>query len=510
VTTRWPEFDQLHVTDPGIRTAILSGRLDEAAAHSQLQLAASMSDLATVQLANKQIEDGVKSLQEAITAAPNSRPAYHNLVTALMERGLLQGSNLQNIKSHTVRHFGKVPWMSDYRSILWLPRWLNVEFVLGKCNLKCRMCLGTQSPNYPNRLTYFSAADFDAMLAAAPTVNAVTLSSGDSDPLLHPEIDEIIDILSRRNVLFDIFTNGLPLGARTCRKIVSAQNVLMINFSIDAATAQTYARIRGGDFDRLIRKIEMLQDMKRETGRQTPNLSMSMVAMEDNIAELPDFVRLAIRLGAWRVYVEDLIGWNDGANGNRLATEHPNWRQFIRDAQSVADSHPLTLQLPERLRAGLHEPAPAAVMNAFKDPAVDPAAVFMDANPASDAAKPAKSKQRYCGWLDGAWVNRDGRLDPCCLIHDVVDMGHIQEGPLHKNPKFNQVKDTLFTGKVFSQCAGQRMCTYVQQQEHDGIPLRFITRDDLGDLLTDSRCTSQTDNADAPDSIMALPVLAGA
>ena len=37
---------------------------------------------------------------------------------------------------------------------------LNLEFVSGKCNLKCRMCLGSNSESHTNRLSYLTAADF--------------------------------------------------------------------------------------------------------------------------------------------------------------------------------------------------------------------------------------------------------------------------------------------------------------------------------------------------------------
>ncbi len=75
-----------------------------------------------------------------------------------------------------------------------MPKFLNLEFVKGKCNLKCRMCIGTNAPGHPNTLTYMKPDDFRRTLAAAPTISAVTLSSGDSDPLLHPKFDEIIDL----------------------------------------------------------------------------------------------------------------------------------------------------------------------------------------------------------------------------------------------------------------------------------------------------------------------------
>ncbi|MFQ5424344.1 MAG: radical SAM protein [Phycisphaerae bacterium] len=462
-----PDFEHLHVTDAVVREQVAAGRPTDAVQSAHDRIATGLADLSVVQMAAGNLGGAVKNLQDALTLSPGNRPAFHNLVATMLSHGMLAGAGLQSIRSHLIRHRPRYPWMQDYRSILYMPRWLNLEFVLGKCNLKCRMCLGRQSPSYPDRLSYLSADDLGALLAAAPTVGAITLSSGDSDPLLHPQIDRVIDIAQQRSVMLDIFTNGQPLGPRTSRKIVESQAVNMVNFSIDAATAETYATIRGGDLGRVLKKIEMLQEMKREGDRKQPHVSMSFVAMRDNIHELPDFVRTAVRLGAMRVFVEDLIGWEDGANGNHPASDHPEWSAFVREARRLAGEARMLLQLPERM---------------LGETAGVPAAVKEDDGTSACRA----TGLTCCGWIDAVYVNQNGRLDPCCLIHGVADMGCVHDGPVHENRKYRQVKELLLSGKVFDRCAGQRMCQYVQQQHAAGIPLQFMTRADLGDLHPDA------------------------
>jgi len=516
-----PDFDQIAIADPEMRGAIERGPTTALVAGARRRVATALSDLAIAQLATGQAEAGFGNLQDALNIDPGNLYAVHNLSSALLEKGQLFGNNLLSLQSHILRHSAEHTALRGYRSLLYMPRWLNLEFVLGKCNLKCRMCLGLQSPNYPNKLSYLSADDFEAMLVAAPTVRTITLSSGDSDPLLHPEIDRIIAIARDRGTLLDIFTNGLPLGVRTCRGIVESQTVNMINFSIDAATPETYRAIRGADLGRVIRKIEMLQDMKRELGAAAPKLSMSFVAMADNIAELPAFARLAKRLGAARVFVEDVIGWENGENGNFLATDDPDWARHVEEARAELADGSVRLELPERLRSG----AAATVATATKltrsddrlaDAASDEDAQSTTSTSTSDAASggsptigDSTGRLACCGWLDAVYVNRDGRLDPCCLVHGVADLGNIHDGPLHKNEKYARVKDVLLTGKVFRRCAGQRMCQYVQQQETAGTPLRFIEPAELDGLLLESpEADDASESSDAAsNSIMSLEVL---
>lgn len=536
-----PDLEHVAISHPDVRRCVATGRTTEALQFARDQLATGLSDLAMAQLATGDGDGGFKSLQDALNIFPGSRIAYHNMLTALLEKGLLHGDNLRSMQTHLMQHMEANPWLSDFRSVLYMPRWLNLEFVLGKCNLKCRMCLGLQSPSYPDRLSYLSADDFDAMLAAAPTVRSVTLSSGDSDPLLHPEFDKIIDIARRRQTLMDVFTNGLPLGSKTARAMIDAQVVHMVNFSIDAATPETYQAIRGDRLDRVIKKIEMLQEMKRERGVGLPKVSMSFVAMADNIAELPEFVRLAKRLGAVRVFVEDLIGWQNGENGNFHATDDPRCLDYVREAKRIVDGAGIQFDLPERLRcetettttppaldadsaidhteesdgATLVEPvataAPATEPDAIatSDPDL-PGPTVAD----TDSSAPSKDADAppglgCCGWIDAVYVNQQGRLDPCCLVHGVADLGNIHDGSLLDNEKYRRVKDQLLSGKVFRRCQGQRMCQYVQQQHTAGRPLRFITPTDLGELYLDAERpdTPACDPEPPTETLVSLDVL---
>ncbi|MBN2562214.1 MAG: radical SAM protein, partial [Phycisphaerae bacterium] len=452
-----PDLDRLQTTDPQIRQQIASRHGDQATDLAAKQVATALADLAVVRLASGDLEIAVRLLQEALDLCPGSRPAFHNLVAALLLHKHLRDANFDAVRGHLLQHWDDFPWVRQYRRLLFMPCFLNLEFVKGKCNLKCRMCVGANAPDHPNRLTYMSAEDFRGLLTAAPTITGVTLSSGDSDPLLHPDIVQVIDMAAEHHVRLDVFTNGLPLGVKTCRRIVESQTVSMVNFSIDAATPETYRRIRGEDLTRVVKKIETLQTMKNDTGSHLPRVSLSFVAMADNIQELPAFVEMARRLGATRVFVDDLIGWGSGDSENQVATDHPRCFHLVQRARRLAEGANIQFTLPERLQ---HEPGAGPVAGAASNGA---------------ATGPPLSR---CGWINGVWVRRDGQLDPCCMVQNVADMGNIKDGPILRNDKYARVKDLLLDGKIFKACVNQRMCRYVQQQKAADIPLRLITRDE--------------------------------
>jgi len=470
------DLDTHQVFNSVVQEHISAKRCEEARRLALRGCSAALCDLGLAELACGNYESGVAKLQDALNADAGNRSAFHNLAAALLARRQLKGKNLEALTAFITERWNKVSWVRQYRQLLYMPRFLNVEFVRGKCNLKCRMCRGRNSEGYADRLSAMAPENFERLLVAAPTIGGFTLSGCDSDPLLHPQFDRIMEIARDHQTALDVFTNGHALGPRICRKMVDLQIVQMINFSIDAATPQTYRNIRGADLTRLIGKIEMLQGMKKERGVDCPWLSFSFVTMADNVHELPDFVRMARRLGALRVFVEDLNGWEDGGSGNRPAPACPTTFEYLQQAQEIAAEGRVKLLLPGRLQKCLADKGGADV---------DQAGAAGDSDGAGSASSAVAQNVACCSWIAGVEVMFDGRLRPCCMLDHPPDLGNIGDGPLIKNKKYARVKDLLLTGKVFEGCADKKMCQYVQQQHAAGIPLRFVTREELGELAPD-------------------------
>lgn len=464
-------LDQIRVHRPEVVQCLQQGDAARAERTARDYLSMAMSDLAVAQLQQGRTPEAIKVLEDALNNCPSNPLAFHNLVAAMMNHRLLHGNNLDTMVQFVSNHLHDFPWVREYAVLLVLPRFINLEFVSGKCNLKCRMCQGTNGTAYPNALNYIPAEVFAHLLLAVPTAGGLTLSSGDSDPLLHPEFERILDLAAAHNVTVDLFTNGHALSARVCRKMVQSRAVNMINFSIDAATPETYRRIRGASLEHVLKKIEMLNEMRTQAQASRPWVSMSFVAMADNIEELPDFVRMAARLHAQRVYVEYLMGWDGQEGENRVPSLNERYATSVREAQAVAVGAKLPLSLPERMLA--------EVARESSDGASGPVAE----TPQSAAAAPAPEtgkRLQCCGWVRGVFVTREGNLDPCCMVHNVADMGNVRDGPLHTNEKHLHVKRLLASGRVFKECLKTRMCPYVEQMLAAGTPPEVITPDDLG------------------------------
>lgn len=130
------------------------------------------------------------------------------------------------------------------------------------------------------------------------------------EPLLYPKFDKILESArAPTKIIFN--TNGILLTREKAESIVKSGVVNVISFSLDAASADTYKKIRGGGFDTVISNIKGLQECKREMGREYPHIIINMCVFKENFHEMAGMIELAEELKADKVDFFHLNkGWN--------------------------------------------------------------------------------------------------------------------------------------------------------------------------------------------------------
>ena len=115
-------------------------------------------------------------------------------------------------------------------------------------------------------------------------------------------------------------------------KSIAHEAVDIIDVSIDAASPETYALNRGGNFARLLENLAFLGNLLRNGEIRTFNLHF--VVQENNFHEMVDFVALGRRVGASRICFKELQDWGTYGPGefarraiHRL--EHPRHEEFL-------------------------------------------------------------------------------------------------------------------------------------------------------------------------------------
>ena len=210
-----------------------------------------------------------------------------------------------------------------------LPRSLYLE-TTNRCDSKCQTCIRTfRSLEPPADLTLEQVKAITEQFSALERV----VLHGIGEPLLNREIFEIVAYLKTRaaTVLFN--SDAISLTAPRARRLIQS-GLDEYRVSLDAATRQTYRRLRGVDqFDRVVANVLRLVQLERGRSRSAPRVSLWFTASRANLDELLAFVRLAADLGVDEVYVQRLV-----FNGLGLATaENALHGRLQRQEQDVLD-----------------------------------------------------------------------------------------------------------------------------------------------------------------------------
>lgn len=180
----------------------------------------------------------------------------------------------------------------------WNPQILEIE-TTNYCNMNppCVMCnrnarLKKHEKNMPDVL-------LNRLRKNIKGAHMISLH-GTGEPLLDERIfDLLADIWPE--VLTRFTTNGLLLDEKNCLKIIQS-GLKEISVSLDAATPETYEKIRGPHFMAVKKNVRRLVALKKEKKSTWPEILINMALMKANIDEVPAFIDLAHKLGVNQVY----------------------------------------------------------------------------------------------------------------------------------------------------------------------------------------------------------------
>lgn len=173
----------------------------------------------------------------------------------------------------------------------------NIYFYLTEgCNLRCRHCW--INPGYQAGEKTYPSLDvklFQHILTQAIPLgmNSVKLTGG--EPLLHPNIHKILEIIRCDELRLTIETNGTQCTPEIAGKIAGCKKPF-VSVSLDGSTPDVHEWIRGvpGSFDAALKGIANLVNAGLK-----PQIIMTI--MRRNRDQLEALVRLAESLGAGSV-----------------------------------------------------------------------------------------------------------------------------------------------------------------------------------------------------------------
>jgi MoaA/NifB/PqqE/SkfB family radical SAM enzyme len=321
------------------------------------------------------------------------------------------------------------------------PKVVFIE-VTNRCNLLCETCPRTYFQREP--LKSLSLKEFISIAEQFPQMQRALLH-GIGEPLLNHELPEIIQYLKDRKVEVIINSNGTLLTEKWQKNLIES-GLDQYRCSIDGATDETYARIRGAALlPKLKKGLGELVKTKERMGSATPQISIWCVATRENLLELPDLLKLAADLGVKEVYMQRMV-YFAGKPDQQYGMAREDLAIFGKEDDAEQRIIDACTQLSSELG-----------INFLASGGRDPINSLAAARPADFA--PWQSCMRP--WTT-AYITANGNCLPCCISPFATDnyesliLGNLFERPFNKiwnEPLYREFRTNLLSDHPNQACA---------------------------------------------------------
>ena len=184
------------------------------------------------------------------------------------------------------------------------PRAIEIE-VTTRCNLRCTICEHTYWGERGKDLTY---DQFVRIIDQFPQLAWVGIT-GIGEQFLNKDFIRMLALLKERGIFVEFFNGAHLLTPDIARELVR-MGVDKIWISMEAATAETYEKIRvGAKFDKVLSNIRGLFKAKEELGSAVPEIWFHYIINTLNVQEMPQYVDLVADLVGARGNYATLIFW---------------------------------------------------------------------------------------------------------------------------------------------------------------------------------------------------------
>lgn len=214
--------------------------------------------------------------------------------------------------------------------------------ITSKCNIKCVYCM---------RETFIPSGDkitlkrLQEILKKAPYIRGVCIM-GLCEPMLHPEIKEMLKWLKENNYSISLTTNGtITIDEDMFQSLMNVDDFVI---SIDTTNPKTFRYLRGGaKFEKVWNNFKFVIQMKKDyrLGRyDNPPMHINAVITKDNITQMEDLIK------AFEPYHNDItylmvdpVSRPDYSKDYPLAVDSRALGKFIEKFKIVAGRSPVQI-----------------------------------------------------------------------------------------------------------------------------------------------------------------------
>lgn len=190
-------------------------------------------------------------------------------------------------------------------------------WISGKCNLRCKFC-GTWKHNQQDTL---SLNDYIKIIKDAARLGVKECYiSGGGEPFINKDVTlKIMSEIKKREMKGYVITNGTLLNEEDEEFIIKIKWD-MISFSLEACTPTIHNFLTGkkGVFNIVIKNIQYLSQLKKETNSLKPEIFINTVITNKNYREVCRMIKRGWKLNVNNISFQSLMNSTNFCKNLRL------------------------------------------------------------------------------------------------------------------------------------------------------------------------------------------------
>lgn len=292
------------------------------------------------------------------------------------------------------------------------------------------------------------------------------------EPFMMKNIDELLDAFGDGGKVLEMTSNGQILTDRNIQKLLGRPIDLYV--SLDAATPETYAKLRNNRFEALVANLRRLIDAKGGPGH-LPRVYLVFMPMKVNVHELDQFIRLCADLRVDQLVLRPLnysekldLNWERGGYRFDYRSELLPFEQLVWVSGRAKElCRRLQVALSDQMNFG------GSMGAAFEKP-FEAGRLSVAAEPTPQAAAAPESlggeHQPACTepWKS-FYILRRG-VFPCCYGGaPIAPMDQYRQA--WNSPLVQDIRRELAHGRFHTYCLGSPACPIVRKADQSRPPV---------------------------------------
>ena len=321
-----------------------------------------------------------------------------------------------------------------------------------RCNFKCLHCPRYSLVDGPPKAAEMSSKIFEKIEKdIMPSIRECKVGGNNlGEQLLAKDWDVYSNRISAFNMERILVTNGTLLTREKIEALLKSD--WTIDCSTEAATDETYAKLRHSDFAKFLDAVRECCSLKRSLAGTKARIRFCFTAFHDNIRELPALIEIGAELGVDEILVTHLIPMTEAHRDQSLVYHKGLANDIFDEAMELARKREVSLKLPP----------------SFPIMKIDCVRGADD-----EAASVQKRKMCYHPWTSVS-VDENGDVFPCCVYDR--PLGSLEEASFQdiwNGRKFRRLRKTVNSSSPEASCRhcalrGQGF-TSVNSNEDDGL-----------------------------------------